>query len=308
MSEIWNELRPQLEFIHRPFPIEAVALACVHRDEVAPHLIAALEQTGEHPELADGDYMLHLYAMHLLAAWRDGRAYRPLLRLGHYSDDVLEGMMGDTTTDSYGRCLASVCDGDLAPLKALVEDVDAGFWARGAALEAMAVRVLEGDDDHATLAAYLAEYGDAEATRLRVPGAVISELEFLNCIANVAADIGAASLLEQIQGWFADGLLDGVMIEMPWIEEHISLSLDECRASLPLDKRGYVRDVVQDMGWWASFTEDDDSLDEYDEFDFEDDDAFATDTYVRDGPKIGRNDPCPCGSGKKYKKCHGVNA
>jgi len=23
------------------------------------------------------------------------------------------------------------------------------------------------------------------------------------------------------------------------------------------------------------------------------------------GPKIGRNDPCPCGSGKKYKHCHG---
>ncbi|MFN7593460.1 MAG: SEC-C metal-binding domain-containing protein, partial [Bacteroidota bacterium] len=26
---------------------------------------------------------------------------------------------------------------------------------------------------------------------------------------------------------------------------------------------------------------------------------------VRVGPKIGRNDPCPCGSGKKYKQCHG---
>jgi preprotein translocase subunit SecA len=25
----------------------------------------------------------------------------------------------------------------------------------------------------------------------------------------------------------------------------------------------------------------------------------------RERPKIGRNDPCPCGSGKKYKKCHG---
>ena len=25
----------------------------------------------------------------------------------------------------------------------------------------------------------------------------------------------------------------------------------------------------------------------------------------RDEPKVGRNDPCPCGSGKKYKKCHG---
>ena len=28
-------------------------------------------------------------------------------------------------------------------------------------------------------------------------------------------------------------------------------------------------------------------------------------TIVREGPKVGRNDPCPCGSGKKYKKCCG---
>jgi preprotein translocase subunit SecA len=27
--------------------------------------------------------------------------------------------------------------------------------------------------------------------------------------------------------------------------------------------------------------------------------------FVREGQKIGRNDPCPCGSGKKYKQCHG---
>ena len=27
--------------------------------------------------------------------------------------------------------------------------------------------------------------------------------------------------------------------------------------------------------------------------------------YVREGQKVGRNDPCPCGSGKKYKHCHG---
>jgi len=26
----------------------------------------------------------------------------------------------------------------------------------------------------------------------------------------------------------------------------------------------------------------------------------------RSGPKIGRNDPCPCGSGQKFKKCHGA--
>jgi uncharacterized protein len=30
-------------------------------------------------------------------------------------------------------------------------------------------------------------------------------------------------------------------------------------------------------------------------------------TYVRPGPKVSRNDPCPCGSGKKYKKCCGAH-
>jgi preprotein translocase subunit SecA len=35
------------------------------------------------------------------------------------------------------------------------------------------------------------------------------------------------------------------------------------------------------------------------------DDAIKT--VKREEPKVGRNDPCPCGSGKKYKKCHGAN-
>jgi preprotein translocase subunit SecA len=38
--------------------------------------------------------------------------------------------------------------------------------------------------------------------------------------------------------------------------------------------------------------------------------AAAQPTPVRKpaaaAPRIGRNDPCPCGSGKKYKKCHGA--
>ena len=33
--------------------------------------------------------------------------------------------------------------------------------------------------------------------------------------------------------------------------------------------------------------------------------ASDAQTFVRQGQKVGRNDPCPCGSGKKYKHCHG---
>ncbi len=35
---------------------------------------------------------------------------------------------------------------------------------------------------------------------------------------------------------------------------------------------------------------------------------FEVSTVKAAGPKVGRNDPCPCGSGKKYKKCHGAHA
>lgn len=39
---------------------------------------------------------------------------------------------------------------------------------------------------------------------------------------------------------------------------------------------------------------------------FEDGQMPGVKTVRNEGPKVGRNDVCPCGSGKKYKKCHGA--
>lgn len=36
--------------------------------------------------------------------------------------------------------------------------------------------------------------------------------------------------------------------------------------------------------------------------------SMESGAFIRSGKKIGRNDPCPCGSGKKYKQCCGRNA
>jgi preprotein translocase subunit SecA len=44
------------------------------------------------------------------------------------------------------------------------------------------------------------------------------------------------------------------------------------------------------------------------ERDYYDPSANVKQEPVKVGPKIGRNDPCPCGSGKKYKNCHGREA
>jgi uncharacterized protein YecA (UPF0149 family) len=72
-----------------------------------------------------------------------------------------------------------------------------------------------------------------------------------------------------------------------------------------------VRDVVAETKWWACFKEDDDvaTLEEgekdQDRLHDCDDPHCGHEgvTVRRESPKVGRNDPCPCGSGKKYKKC-----
>ncbi|MBL8277789.1 MAG: UPF0149 family protein [Pelomonas sp.] len=41
--------------------------------------------------------------------------------------------------------------------------------------------------------------------------------------------------------------------------------------------------------------------------DLTEEERYRVETIRRDTPKVGRNDPCPCGSGRKYKVCHGSN-
>lgn len=45
--------------------------------------------------------------------------------------------------------------------------------------------------------------------------------------------------------------------------------------------------------------------DEYEEDEYEDDDALDSQLVAKNAVKIGRNEPCPCGSGLKYKRCCG---
>lgn len=285
---IWPTLRPQLERYSPRFPAEALAMAHEHRDEVAPYLLDVLTRLAADPtQMAnEEDGALHMWAMHLLAAWRDTRAYAPLLALAHHDEDTLEMLLGDVVTESLPACLASVCNGDTAPLQVLFEDTSASFWSRLAALEALGIRVLEGDGDRQALVDYFIAQGLAHATRLRAPDAVPEGDEVINAIVNVAADIGAIELRPHIESWFADDLLDPQIVDSPdWILARLSEPFATHQARMRERDRGYVRNVQSAIGWmWRDET---------------------PAPVVRAVPKVGRNDPCPCGSGKKYKKCCG---
>lgn len=70
------------------------------------------------------------------------------------------------------------------------------------------------------------------------------------------------------------------------------------------EKTGENAGKIQDH-WEKSFFERDPSP--KGDWKFLDAQGVHVGTYKRAEPKIGRNDPCPCGSGKKYKKCHEAN-
>ncbi|MBI3284395.1 MAG: DUF1186 domain-containing protein [Burkholderiales bacterium] len=296
MSDNWNTLRSQLEYFAKPFPHEAIALANAHRAEVAPFLVEVLANVADDPAITeDGEYMLHQYAMHLLAAWREPRAYAPMAALGHHPEAAIEKMMGDTVTESYGRCLASVCDGNLQLLKDLFEDTQASHWARVAALNAWQVRVLEGDSAREDLLAYLIARGEAEAARLRLDGGC--GLEVLDWIVSTATDISATEMQDLIAGWYDDNLLDSTIAGKKWVQKEIAQAFESKREQELRRGQGYIQDTVKEMSCWAAFAEEPAKKASY----------HHAPSPARQGPKIGRNDPCPCGSGKKYKKCHGAN-
>ncbi len=103
------------------------------------------------------------------------------------------------------------------------------------------------------------------------------------------------------------GFLDGInesLVEPNPIEE----MEEDTKVSLAFDKERLYKNMVAaqadqlyGLEEWKAIYDDETRERLYKE-------QKSSTTVVREGPKIGRNDPCPCGSGKKYKKCCGARA
>ena len=66
-----------------------------------------------------------------------------------------------------------------------------------------------------------------------------------------------------------------------------------------------ITDLARDMGWMQCFQKKRRKCEEDPEEDLQEvmSDRYSTTPIRRTAPKVGRNEPCPCGSGKKFKKC-----
>src|SRR5713226_8632959 len=140
------EILHQFERSPGKFARAAVEAAVVRREEVIPELLRILEETVDRAAQldAEGDYMAHLYAMFLLAQFRETRAYPLVVRFASLPGDLLDSLCGDFITEDLGQVLASVCGGELAGIQSLIENEEADEWARGAALSSLVTLVAAG--------------------------------------------------------------------------------------------------------------------------------------------------------------------
>ena len=121
-------------------------------------------------------------------------------------------------------------------------------------------------------------------------------------LASSAVDIEAVQVFPELRRAYDEGLIERGFITPStldeveagprgkWIERH--------RSSYPP-----ISDVAEATSWWQCFSESDRKSTAHQLGDL----AYEhANLQSRQSVKTGRNDPCPCGSGKKYKKCCGA--
>ena len=283
------------------FPKAAVVAAMQQQEALTPILLDELRsiiQNPAHPVFTDeGDYFLHIYALFLLAYWREQQAFPLMMDFFNHESIDHYALLGEVTTEDTTSLLLSVFNGDMDSVGALVKNAKVDVFMRMSVMDAY-------------LAFYHAEY----MTQSVVEGALRDFFVYfshpdtydkymLSAVTVDLGEIGYKAILPAIEKAFADDLIDTSYTRLQHIQQ--DMQENHWQNLQPLHKDHYIGDLVDRMEWWACFQ----PVSKRDAG-FEADDAEFLADIESDWPapyqapqKIGRNAPCPCGSGKKYKKC-----
>lgn len=295
------EVLHQFERYTGKFARAAVEAAVERREEVTPELLRTLEDTVNRAAQldAEGDYMAHLYAMFLLAQFRETRAYPLVVRFASLPGDLLDSLCGDFITEDLGAVLASVCGGDLAAIQCLIENEATDQWVRGAALSSLVTLVAAAQKSRDEIVSYFAGL---------FRGKLVREWSHVwDALVSHSCDLYPAELLDDIERAYEEGLVDPAHIGFDDVKRDLSMGRERILARLADNPhRRLVEDTVAEMGWWACFREDRPKKSKHSVAGSKLDLGGWPSQIRRATPKIGRNEPCPCGSGKKHKKCCGA--
>jgi hypothetical protein len=288
-------------------PVEAVREAERQREAVAPLLIDAVARAAKTPveELMDQDGLIFM-AFHLLGSWKETSAYSAVTDLLGSDGEKVEWLLGDAITITAHRVVFNLFDGDLAPIKRLIESPDVDVYVRRRMFDLLGMLMLQGKLERDELVGYLRELhgrlkGDPE-------GLVWAGW------AESVAQTGLQELSDLVEKSFRDK-----KIELEFLtRSDFDRILKDARAGQTMQGVPHefepFGDTVEELGDWTIRDDSEDELSLEDELALGGQgaaDLIAALQQMMPKPAsnpnrhVGRNDPCPCGSGKKFKRCCG---
>lgn len=257
-------------------PEASLREAVAEPGRIAGEVLRLLDAAGGGAELTDAEANLLFWGLHALAAARDARAYRPLLRLLRQDGETLADLLGDAAGTTLPQVLASLYDGDPEPLFALVLDSTIDDLVRNEALAATAFLVRDGRIPAEAATEMLIRFDDKRV-------AVEGDIGWVGWEEAVAL-MGASGLAPRVEAARRDGRLARDVSDPAWFRAALRRAETRPDDARDLDERGlgYLDDPVAALAW----TEE-----------------GAGEPVTNPYRDVGRNDPCPCGSGKKFKRC-----
>lgn len=304
-------MHPLLEQLawDKGLPREAIAACLLNMEAVAPDLLALIGNAADGTLEKSGKDRCFI-ALHILAGARDPRLFAPLMRLLRRPTADVKDLLGDAHTMTLPRVLVGCFDGNVDELCTLLRDPTVDEYTRDSLFRALAFLTWEGRIDRAKAHAFVAQFGKDRP----IPDEDFAWFSW----SRVIELLGWSDLAPDVEKAYADGRIAPAYSDLKDFRE----GLAEALAAAPDDRRrfdqedlGYLEDVIAELERF-DFT----PLEERSPTDLagsgqnSDYDhapgAYAERWTPAHNPMrhVGRNDPCPCGSGKKYKKCCGAAA
>jgi Protein of unknown function (DUF1186)/SEC-C motif len=277
-------------------PREALKAASAQRAEMVPVFLKEIEEHLALEPAARAKPTPLFFIFHLLGEWREKTAYRPLARLLRLPGPEVDAIFGDSITTTSHRVMAALFDGDPQPLYDIILDPSADQYLRASMCEALAMVTLRGEFDRDLAGRFLRD-------------AFMEMQPQAECYAWVGwqsaiAMLGLSDLKILVKKAFDRGFIDSHVLGFDHFERDLKRGIECPGEPRRPDDHEYTLfgDTIDELSSWYCFTE------QYNE-DQErwrqqaDTNSILSQPYENPFKGVGRNDPCPCGSGKKFKRC-----
>ena len=255
------------------------------KQDFVPLLLDILDKAIEDPYAEIfGSMNMHIPAAMLLAQMREPAAYSKLIDIIAFDRDTVDMLWGDILTDSFEKILRDTFDGDSSRIPQLLENRSVSPWSRLKALEAWGMHFFDGRVSREEMIAKLRYLIDeVYCGKLTEDDEIV-----LTQVAEVVREQRLEELLPDVKKLFDRDIVDPCMYRD--CEQYMSSFSDPLYDA----KDEHFDDAIIELQRWKWF----------DEAHWTDDDDYKGNGDFEG--KVARNDFCPCGSGKKYKKCCGA--